>query len=178
MPRSRSTEPEFVTAHRARVLTGVSVTRLLSLVARGLVSCNVVPGMYPLFNIGEIRQQMSRSSRRTPLSRRPQEKNEPQTTEGQGAEGGRAMSANHPVRRLRAGADTAGSPSATPAMTRSEQSSAMWFLGNTARSGFRATPRAGKKAQNRAFSGSVPWFVDMNFRILGPTKRLSSLGDR
>jgi hypothetical protein len=56
--RTRSIHPDYVTAHKVRALTGIGTYALLRLVASGLVDVQVVPGLYPLYCIADVRKHL------------------------------------------------------------------------------------------------------------------------
>jgi hypothetical protein len=57
--RARSIHPDYVTAHKVRALTGIGTYALLRLVAMGLVDVQVVPGLYPLYRMADVRKHLN-----------------------------------------------------------------------------------------------------------------------
>ena len=56
--RTRSIHPDYVTAHKVRELTGIGTYALLRLVASGLVDVQVVPGLYLLYCMADVRKHL------------------------------------------------------------------------------------------------------------------------
>lgn len=56
--RTRSVAAGYATAHKVRALTGIGTYALLRLVASGLVDVQVVPGLYPLYCMADVRKHL------------------------------------------------------------------------------------------------------------------------
>jgi hypothetical protein len=56
--RTRSVASGYATAHKVRTLTGIGTYALLRLVASGLVDVQVLPGLYPMYRMADVRKHL------------------------------------------------------------------------------------------------------------------------
>jgi hypothetical protein len=56
--RTRPIATDYATAHKVRALTGIGTYALLRMVSSGLVRVQVVPGLYPMYCMADVRKHM------------------------------------------------------------------------------------------------------------------------